>query len=75
LTPVAAQAVDRQLESIDIGGVPARLVELVGESEAIVGAIATHRQHAWYFKLKGDKQRVAEETQRFREFLKSVRLP
>jgi hypothetical protein len=75
LGPLDAEQVQQQLESIQIGEVPARQVRLFGESEAIVGAIATHGGQTWYFKLKGDKQRVEREEQRFRRFLESVRLP
>jgi hypothetical protein len=60
------------LQPIEVDGAPGHYAELVGETEAIVGAIVPRGGTNLFFKLRGDKELAARETGRFREFLKSV---
>jgi hypothetical protein len=78
LEPLARAEVANGLASINMGGLPAHLVELtapMGASapQAIIGAIVQSEGAQWFFKLQGDQDLVAREKERFLAFLESVR--
>uniref|UniRef100_A0A7C4QTQ0 Uncharacterized protein n=1 Tax=Schlesneria paludicola TaxID=360056 RepID=A0A7C4QTQ0_9PLAN len=61
-------------EHLEIDGIPADLVELVGpKQETILGAIADRGERTWFFKLHGPSAAAANEKPRFLEYLRSVR--
>jgi len=70
---------DEAVVPIQVAGVEGHYVELLGPEEAdprqaILGVVAIHGQKAWFFKLWGDAELALREKERFRDFVKSVRL-
>ena len=61
------------LETMDMGGTNAAFVELEGDNESIVGAIAPVGDLMWFFKMRGPSETVSEELDRMRAFCGSVR--
>jgi hypothetical protein len=78
LSPVTRDELERQLKEFLVDDVKGHLVELVGPTnaqprEAILGVICSHRDKAWFFKLKGDAEVIESERGRFESFVHSVR--
>ena len=78
LGPVARDELERQLKEFLVDGVKGHRVELVGPTnaqprEGILGVICSHRDKAWFFKMKGDAELVERERGRFESFVHSVR--
>jgi hypothetical protein len=62
-------------QAIEISGQPATLVRAIpGEDkpEGTIGAVLTHGDHIWFFKLKGARKLVTDREAEFITFLKSV---
>ena len=80
LEAIAEEELSRVVSKLQIGGVEASYVELVGPEQAqpretILGAVAIHGDKAWFFKLKGDAELAGREKERFAAFLQSVTFP
>ncbi len=60
------------LQPIEVDGVAGHYAEIVGETETILGAIVPRGGTNLFFKLRGDRELAARETERFHEFLKTV---
>jgi hypothetical protein len=60
------------LQPIEVDAVPGHYAEIVGEKETILGAIVPRGGTNLFFKLRGDSELAARESERFREFLKTV---
>jgi len=75
LEPITDDQLSAALARLDIDGVAADMVELVGARETILGIMALQNGQAWYFKLKGDKDLVEREKENFRSFAESVQFP
>ena len=73
LGPIEREELDELSESIEIDGSAADYVELVGESESILGVVAVRGNVAWYLKLKGDSELADREKERFQTFVKSIK--
>jgi hypothetical protein len=73
LGPVQSEELDAAVESIEIDGSAADYVELVGESETILGIVAVRGRYAWYLKLKGDAELAEREKENFETFVKSIK--
>lgn len=75
LAPVDEAGLAETLTAVDLGGVPAKRVDLIGESKAILGVVAPRGGGNWFVKLTGDADLAQSEQARFGEFLKSLQLP
>jgi hypothetical protein len=78
LGPVAREELERQLKEFQVNDVKGHGVELVGPAyaqprEGILGVICSHREKAWFFKMKGDAELVERERGRFESFVHSVK--
>lgn len=78
LGPVVRADIDRQLKEFSVDGVKGHRVELVGPAdqeprEGILGVICSHRDKAWFFKMKGTAALVEQERGRFESFVRSVK--
>jgi len=73
LEPIEREELDEVRQSIEIGGSAADYVELVGQSESILGVIAIRENEAWYLKLKGDNELANREKENFQAFVKSIK--
>jgi hypothetical protein len=67
-----------ETRSIEIDGQKADYVHLVGPEtarprEATLGVILRRPDRVWFFKLRGPVEVVANEKERFEEFVKSVK--
>ena len=62
-------------EELEIDGQPSQLIELLdGDPEmAIVAVMTVAGKDAWFFKLVGDKESVANEQATFRKLLNSIK--
>jgi len=75
LQPIGADELPEIVGKLEVGGMEADLVELVGEEESILGVIAEQGTQTWYFKLKGNKELAAREKENFLSLVRSVRFP
>ena len=70
-----------ETQSVEIGGVPATVVDFAGEKSLqgeerktrILGAVIPRGNQTWFFKLTGDDAVVARERENFMGFVKSIR--
>jgi len=80
LESVTAQELKELAQSVEIAGQPADLYDLSGKSTGsddptrILAAIQHRDGTAWFFKMTGDDQLVAQQKAAFIKFLKSVKL-
>jgi len=77
LPPVTAEELEKAAQSVEIGGQPAELHDVAGtnassgEPTRILGVIQHREGTAWFFKMTGDDQLVAQQKPAFIELLKS----
>jgi hypothetical protein len=68
----------QQLRSIEVAGVAARYIELVGPDsagssrQAILGAILERGEQTWFFKMTGPADLIGQQTAAFESFVRSV---
>jgi len=80
LEAVTAEEMKKLAESVEIAGQPAELYEMTGkaagsdEPTRILGAIQHREGTAWFFKMTGDDQLVAQQKAKFIEFLKALKM-
>jgi hypothetical protein len=81
LGPIESDALDANIESIDVDGQPAAFAAIVPDStdseqsqvkEATLGAIVPRGEQIWFIKLKGDRDLVVAEQENFKSFVKSL---
>jgi hypothetical protein len=75
LDAMNSEELSQAVSKLDLGGVPADLIELTGEQEKILGIVAVQGSQAWYFKLKGDKELAEREKENFLALARSVKFP
>jgi len=68
-----------QVAAIDVGGKPAKYVELLpdkdaAKQQAILGVVLYDAGAAWFFKLHGDVKLVEQERDAFRKFVESSKI-
>ncbi|MBA3849855.1 MAG: hypothetical protein C0502_07650 [Opitutus sp.] len=74
LQPVGNTEVESAVEHIDMNGLHADFVELVGpQGVRLLGAIVPFERETWFFKLTGPDTLVAKERQAFRDFILTVK--
>jgi hypothetical protein len=73
LDPIGDAEAEKLATSIDLGGTPARLVELTGHGTNMVVVIVPNGQSSVFYKLMGDPAAVAAEKQALIEFAKKVK--
>jgi hypothetical protein len=82
LDPLQQDALEANIEKIDVDGQPATYTAIIPDAaqpeqsqsvEATLGALVPSGDRIWFIKLKGDRDLVTAEQERFKEFLKSVR--
>lgn len=79
-SPVTEEELKTLAQPVEVGGEPAKLYEQNGASPngepTRILAVVQHRDGtAWFFKMTGDDQLVAQQKPAFVEFLKSIQLP
>jgi hypothetical protein len=77
LSPVSEDELKKLTQSVELAGQPADLYEQDGKNPAgeptrILAVIQRRDEMAWFFKMTGDSQLVADEKSNFVEFLKSI---
>lgn len=70
--PVSEEELKTLAQTVELAGQPATLYDQAGESTRILAVIQHRDGTAWFFKMTGDSQLVAQEKPVFVEFLKSV---
>jgi len=72
-----ATASEKEIASkeIKINSSAAKLYDLAGATVGTVVAVLPRNGASWFFKLRGDKELVAETQPAFLEFLKTIRFP
>jgi hypothetical protein len=60
-------------EPVEIAGESAKLYDAAGDSLHILASVQRRGEAAWFFKMTGDPDLVAQQKPAFIEFLKSVR--
>jgi hypothetical protein len=73
LEPVSEMEFAALSEPVEIAGQPCKLYDSVGDSLHILAAIQRRGEAAWFFKMTGDPELVAQQKPAFVDFLKSVR--
>jgi hypothetical protein len=77
LPPVTAEELQKAAQRVEIGGQPAELHDVAGtnassgEPTRILGVIQHRKGTAWFFKMTGEDQLVAQQKPAFVELLKS----
>ena len=64
-----------QLKPIKCGGHDGQLVQLVGDTETILGVIVPQPDATWFVKLQGPNALALRELEKFVAFNKSIELP
>ena len=72
LAPITEVELPNLTQLIEVAGQPAALYEQAGDSVRILAAIQRRDDTAWFFKMTGDSQLVAQVKPTFVEFLKSI---
>jgi len=73
---IAAEDLPGQFEAIQLGGIKGNFAALFPENDAGQATLVAMTERdglIWFFKMKGDRDLVATQQGKFREFLKSVR--
>jgi len=79
LNELTGDEADKQLTTVDIGGVPGKMFDMAGKSATgetirIVTAMAHRGEMSWFYKLQGDDGLVEAQKPNFVAFLKSVKI-
>jgi len=80
LEAVTEEELKKLTENVEIAGQPAALYDMAGKAAGsdvptrILGAIQHREGTAWFFKMTGDDQLVAQQKAKFVEFLKTLKL-
>ena len=72
LAPVDEAELVKLAQPVEVAGQPAALYEQPGDSVRILAVIQHREGTAWFFKMTGDSQLVAQSKPAFVDFLKSV---
>lgn len=75
LSPTTAAELEKSGKKVEVSGHSGTLVELVGKSDTILGAMVIKGDSAYFFKLTAPAALAGREKARFEEFVKSARLP
>ena len=84
LTAITAEALDQELEKLEIDGQPATYVKLIPDAEkpeqsqadrATLAAMVSSGDRIWFVKMTGNRELVAAQEDQFKSFLKSFRFP
>ena len=78
LEPWSAEEMEKNAETITVGGETGRLVHLTQAGDdpsrqAILGSIVPKEGRLWFFKLTGPASLAEEQKDRFRAFVESVK--
>jgi hypothetical protein len=79
--PITEQDLAKEAQSVEVAGQAAQLYDQAGvnpgsgEKARILGAIQRREGVAWFFKMTGDDELVAQQKPAFVEFLKSLTFP
>jgi hypothetical protein len=82
LSPLAPEAIDANIETIEVDGQPATFAAMIPDpataeqsqaGEATLGAIVPRGERVWFIKLRGDRDLVAGQVDAFKAFMKSLR--
>jgi len=71
LQPISENEVSAQ--TVVVGRASGKLYDLSGTALSTIAAILKKDDVSWFFKMRGDKEVVAESKETFLEFLKSIR--
>ena len=72
LPPITEAELAKLTQPVEVAGQPAALYEQAGDAARILATIQHRDGMAWFFKMTGDSQLVAQSKPAFIEFLKSV---
>ena len=79
LPPAAEADLPKQIQSLDVEGGQAMLVDMTGtdprsgQKTRLIGAIVPQGGQTWFYKLMGNEQVVEREREGFTRFLKTVK--
>ncbi len=74
LDPITEAELKEQVEEVEVDGIAGQLSVIEGPEDSILAVILQQDDAKWFFKLHGPTPTVKAEQERFREFLKSVKL-
>jgi hypothetical protein len=81
LQPISQEDLAKLAQAVEIAGQPAQVYDLAGQNPSsgdktrILAAILRREGVAWFFKMTGDDELVAQQKPAFVEFLKSLSFP
>lgn len=77
LSPISDTEVEKSIQHLDMNGLHAELVEMVGTSGnppmRLLGAIVPYEKETWFFKLTGPDALVTSQREAFRQFLSTIK--
>ena len=71
LSPIGPDGLQRDTRPIQVDGLEAQWVTLIGANQAILGAIVPRGDHTYFFKMKGAPELIATERATMLAFLES----
>ncbi len=76
LPPVSPEAIEQEAETLEVGGCPARYIEIynVESGLGVVAAIVDRSPQFWYFTAKGPVDELKAASTDIRKFLGSVKV-
>ena len=67
------EEIGKDVKKISLGAVEGDYVELVGETDAMLGVIVRSGDRGWFFKLSGPREAVLAQKAQFETFMQSVK--
>lgn len=77
LSPAKEGEIDSMTQPVSISGIDGKMIQLLAEESSdkpsLIGVMVKHDNAAWFFKMMGDREMVAEDQAVFDAFLKSFK--
>ena len=79
LPPLAESDLDKQLQSLDLGGSKAMLVDMsgteakTGQKARLLAAIVPQTGQTWFYRLMGNEQVIEQEKETFMKFVQTAK--
>lgn len=75
LGPTTEDDLAKETKTVDVGGIPSKYVELIGEQQGktILGVMTVKDDVSWFFKFQGPSSIAADEKEHFEQFIQSTK--
>lgn len=73
LPPSSEAEANAKVKFVEVAGAQIATLDLIGEKQSIAVAFAEQPEHTWYFKMQGERDKLAAQRANFDKFVQSVR--